>query len=340
MKTSYIADLTPDQNITSFFLVCEKEIRTGNSGKPYLRLSLGDRTGVMEARMWENFEKEAAGIARDDFAKVQGRVDLFNGRKQLRVDRIRRAEPNEIVLDDFFPHTRENVDALETQLREHVAMVKNPWLQQLLARVLDEPSVMPRFRRAPAARSMHHAFIGGLLEHVVSLCRLCRLAADHYPEVDGDWLLTAAVLHDIGKLEELTYERAFNYSDEGQLLGHIIIGLETVTRQMEAIEGFPAELKTLVKHLIISHHGKYEFGSPKLPAFREAVLFNFLDDMDAKMAGMRASLEDAGGEGGWTAYNGALQRKLLRVEQFLNPQKQEEKPAAPAQLSLGVTGKE
>ena len=341
MKTAYISDLAPDQNITGFFLVCEKEIRTGNSGKPYLRLSLGDRSGVIEARMWENFEREAAGIARDDFAKVQGRVDLFNGRKQLRVDRIRRAEPNEIEISDYFPHTKENIDVLETRLREYAEMVRNPWLRQLVTGVLDDPALMPRLRRAPAARSMHHAFIGGLLEHIVSLCGLCTAVGGRYPEVDVDWLLTAAVLHDIGKLEELTYERAFSYSDEGQLLGHIIIGLEWVTKRMDAIEGFPDEMKTLVKHLIISHHGKYEFGSPKLPAFREAVLFNFLDDMDAKMAGMRTSLEDAGGEGGWTAYNSSLQRKLLRVEQFLNPQPAEQ-PTAPtqAQLPLGGNGKE
>jgi len=341
MKTAYIADLAPDQNVTAFFLVCDKEIRTGNSGKPYLRLSLGDRTGVMEARMWENFERDAASIARDDFAKVQGRVDLFNGRKQLRVDKIRRAEPGEIELDDYFPHTKENVDVLEAQLREYSAAIGNPWLRQLVANILEEPAVMPRLRRAPAARSMHHAFIGGLLEHIVSLCGLCQGVGSRYAEVDVDWLLTAAVLHDIGKLDELTYERAFSYSDEGQLLGHIIIGLELVTRHMEAMEGFPAEMKTLVKHLIISHHSKLEFGSPKLPAFREAVLFGFLDDIDAKMASMRTALEDAGGEGQWTAYNGALARKLLRVEQFLNPAPAKSKAAAPAgQLSLGVSGKE
>ena len=338
MKTAYIADLAPDQNVTAFFLVCEKEIRTGNSGKPYLRLSLGDRTGVIEARMWENFEKDAAAIARDDFAKVQGRVDLFNGRKQLRVDRIRRAEPGEIELDDYFPHTKENIDALEKQLREHVARVSNPWLKQLLVNLLDAPDVMPRFRRAPAARSMHHACIGGLLEHVVSLCGLCNAVSSRYPEVNCDWLLTAAVVHDIGKLEELTYERAFGYSDVGQLLGHIVIGLERVTKAMDAIEGFPEELKTLVKHIIISHHGKYEFGSPKLPAFREAVLFNFLDDLDAKMAAMRVSLEDAAGEGGWTAYNSSLARKLLRTEQYLSGEKTQEQSSAPAQgqLSLGA----
>jgi len=341
MKTAYIADLTPDQNVTAFFLVCDKEIRTGNSGKPYLRLSLGDRTGVMEARMWENFERDAASIARDDFAKVQGRVDLFNGRKQLRVDKIRRAAPNEIELDDYFPHTKENIDALETQLREQAAAVSNPWLRQLLANILDAPNIMPRLRRAPAARGMHHAFIGGLLEHVVSLGHLCQTVGARYPEVNVDWLLTAAVLHDIGKLDELAYERSISYTDEGQLLGHIVIGLELVTRHMEAMEGFPPEMKTLVKHLIISHHSKLEFGSPKLPAFREAVLFGFLDDMDAKMAAMRTALEDAAGEGQWTAYNSALARKLLRVEQYLNPAPPESKPAElPAQLSLGATSKE
>lgn len=340
MKTAYVTDLAADQSVTAFFLVCDKEIRTGNSGKPYLRLSLGDRTGVIEARMWENFERDAASFSRDDFVKVQGRVDLFNGRKQLRVDKVRRAEPGEIEIADYFPHTKENVDALAAELQAHIASVRNPWLLRLLQDVMTDAGVAPRFRRAPAAKSMHHAFVGGLLEHVVSVCRLCRAVAGSYPELDADWLITAAVLHDVGKLDELTYERAFAYSDEGQLLGHIMIGLELVTKKMDAIEGFPAEMKTLVKHLLISHHGKHEFGSPKLPAFREAVVFNFLDDLDSKLGAMRASLEDAGGEDGWTAYNGALARKLLRADQFLSGEKARP-AAAPAQgqLSLDVSSK-
>ncbi len=317
MKSAFVADLTPEQNITAFFLVCDKEVRTGNSGKPYLRLSLGDRTGAIEARMWDNFEKDAAGFSRDDFVKVQGRVDLFNGRRQLRIDRVRRAEPAEIQIEDYFPHTREDVEKLWAALRGHVAGVKNPWLGKLLTGVLDDPAIAARYQRAPAAKSMHHAFIGGLLEHVVSLCGLCRAVAERYPEADAGLLITAAVLHDIGKLEELTYERSIGYSDEGQLLGHILIGLEMVGKRMAAIPGFPAELQTLVKHLLASHHGKYEFGSPKLPQFREAVLFHFLDDLDSKMASMRASLEAEGGEGDWTAYNAALSRYLLRVEKYL-----------------------
>jgi 3'-5' exoribonuclease len=343
MKPAYVADLVPDQNVTTFFLVCEKELRTGASGKPYLRLALGDRSGVLEARMWENFEKDAAGFSRDDFVKVQGRVDLFNGRKQLRVDKIRRAEPHEIQIEDYFPHTQEDIVALEARLREHISAVKNPWLSKLLLAVINDPAILSRFRRAPAAKSMHHAFIGGLLEHVVSLCNLCRAVGGLYPELDADWLITAAVLHDVGKLEELTYERAIGYSDAGQLLGHIVIGIEALGKKMDAIEGFPAEVRTLVQHLIASHHGKHEFGSPKLPAFREAVVFHFLDDLDSKIGAMRATYQDPAGEDGWTVYNAALQRKLLRIEQFLSGEKPKLEAASAAvqgKLSLGTgTGK-
>ena len=163
---------------------------------------------------------------------------------------------------------------------------------------------------------MHHAFLGGLLEHIVSLCDLCRLAAQHYRELDLDLLLTGAILHDIGKLDELCYERAIHYTNDGQLLGHIVLGLEQVTGRMNGLEGFPADYKTLVKHLLISHHGEYEFGSPKLPMFREALVLHYLDDLDSKMAAARAVLGTDGGEAGWTAFSSALNRKLLRLDQF------------------------
>jgi 3'-5' exoribonuclease len=163
---------------------------------------------------------------------------------------------------------------------------------------------------------MHHAFLGGLIEHMVSLCDLCRLVAGHYPELDPDLLLSGAVLHDIGKLDELCYERAIHYTDEGQLLGHIVLELEQVGRKMEQIEGFPSDLKLLVKHMLISHHGQYEFGSPKLPMFREALALHYLDDLDSKMGAARAILNAPGGEGAWSGYSAALGRRLLRVDQF------------------------
>ena len=330
MKSAYVSDLAADQNITSYFLVCEKEIRTGQSGKPYLRLELGDRTGTIEARMWENFEEQTAGVSRDDFVKVQARVDVYRGRNQLVVDRIRRAEPSEVDLEDYFPHTTEDVEKLYAQLREHVASVQNPWLRRLLASVIEDPQIVPGLKRAPAAKSMHNAYLGGLLEHVVSLCGLCRTVASRYPEVDADLLLSGAVLHDIGKIQELSYERSISYTTEGLLLGHIIMELELVTKKMDAIEGFPQPLRTLVQHLLISHHGRYEFGSPRLPMFREAVMLHYLDDLDSKMGAMRATLGSDKGEGDWAGYNAALERRLLRLDRYRSG----EAPTGEAQAEL------
>ncbi len=336
MKPAYVADLEADQAITSFFLVHEKEIRATREGKPYLRLELGDRTGTVEARMWENFEAAAGTIERDDFVKVQARVEVYRNRTQLALDRLRRADPGEVDPADYFPHTTEDVDKLYAQLREFVASVGNPWLQRLLESVVEDPEIVPKLKRAPAAKTMHHAYLGGLIEHVVSLCGLCRAVAGHYPETDADLLLAGAVLHDIGKIHELSYERSFNYTTEGQLLGHIVLELELITKKMDAIEGFPGELKTLVKHLLISHHGQYAFGSPKLPMFREAVMLHYLDDLDSKMGAMRATLASEKGEGDWSAWSAALERRLLRMDRYLRGESLDE--VAPVQLSLEPSG--
>src|SRR4029077_3308694 len=173
--------------------------------------------------------------------------------------------------------------------------------------------------RAPAAKVMHHAYLGGLLEHVISLCGMSRRVASHYPELDLDLLLTACILHDVGKLEELCYERAIGYTTPGQLLGHIVMELETVTRAIDKISGFPAPLKTVVQHLLISHHGQYEFGSPKLPMIREAMVFHYLDDLDSKPAAVRVAPAPPSGDAEWSAYSNALGRKFLRLDEFLKP---------------------
>jgi 3'-5' exoribonuclease len=316
MKTAYVSDLTADTTITSFFLVCEKELRSTREGKPFLRLELSDRSGTMEARLWDNVETLAHVFDRDDIVKVQARVDSYKNKLQLVVEKVRRAEPAEVDLADYFPHTAEDIEQLYGRLRKHVAAIKNPWLSRLVSGVIEDPAISPRLKRAPAAKMMHHAFLGGLLEHIVSLCDLGCLVAQHYPELDVDLLLTGAILHDIGKLDELCYERAIHYTDDGQLLGHIVLGLEQVTERMNGIEGFPPDCKTLVKHLLISHHGQYEFGSPKLPMFREALVLHYLDDLDSKMAAARAVLGAEGGEEGWTAFSSALNRRLLRLDQF------------------------
>ena len=317
MKTPFISELNSEQNITTFFLVCEKEIRNTREGKPYLRLELGDRSGTIEARMWDQFEAAAKGINRDDFVKVQGRVELYRNRPQLAVMQVRLAKPDEIDLADFLPQTKADVGKLYEQLLGFAGAIVNPWLKKLCLGIVSDPAIAARYKRAPAAKVMHHAYLGGLLEHVISLCGLAKLAASHYPELDLDLLLTAAILHDVGKLDELCYERAIGYTVEGQLLGHIVMEVQTVAKAMDSIEGFPPNLKIVVQHLLISHHGEYEFGSPKLPMIREALVFHYLDDLDSKLAAARAALAMDSGEPEWSAYSGALGRKFLRLDQFL-----------------------
>jgi 3'-5' exoribonuclease len=198
--------------------------------------------------------------------------------------------------------------------------VKNPWLKRLLNDVVEDPSIMPRLKRAPAAMTMHHAFLGGLLEHVVSLLGLAAGVTAHYTELDADLLVAGVILHDIGKIDELRYARGIDYSTEGRLLGHIMIGVSLVHEKIKAIPGFPPQLAVLLEHLIVSHHGTHEFGSPSLPQTREAVALHFLDDMDSKMGAMRATLDLASGAPGssvWTERNPSLRRALLRPDKFL-----------------------
>jgi 3'-5' exoribonuclease len=317
MKTSFVTDLLSEQNITSFFLVHEKEVRNTREGRAYLRLELGDRSGTIEARMWDQFELPAKNINRDDFVKIQARVEIYKNRPQLSLTQLRLAKPEEIDLADYLPHTTADVEKMWAQLLAYAQSIGNPWLKKLVSQIVADPDVAKGYQRAPAAKVMHHAYLGGLLEHVIGLCGMAKVVAGHYPELDVDLLLTAALLHDVGKLEELCYERAIGYTTPGQLLGHIVMELETVTRAIEKIEGFPAPLKTVVQHLLISHHGQYEFGSPKLPMIREAMVFHYLDDLDSKLAAVRVALTGVGGDDEWSAYSSALGRKFLKLDEFL-----------------------
>jgi 3'-5' exoribonuclease len=317
MKTLFVKDLTADQAVTSFFLVHEKEVRNTASGKTYLRMELGDRSGTVEARMWEQFEVAARDVARDDFVKVQARVEIYRNRPQLSLMQFRLAKPEEIDIADYLPVTPYDIEELYKKLQDTIAAMKNPWLKRLVTEVLSEPRVVACYKKAPAAKVMHHAYLGGLLEHVVSLCGLAEKIAANYEELDVDLLRTAAILHDVGKLDELCYERAVGYTTEGQLLGHIVMELETVSKAMDAIEGFPPKLKTVVQHILISHHGEYEFGSPKLPMTREALVFHYMDDLDSKLAAVRAALAAPGGEEEWSVYSSALGRKFLRMDEYL-----------------------
>lgn len=321
MKSQFVNGLQEGQVVNSLFLVRDKEIRTSaRTGKSWLELDLADRTGIISGIMWDNFTGIASKFERDDVVQIRGRVTVFNGQKQFTLEQIIPAAERDYDLADFLPHTKYDIEKLYADLRAAVSSMQNPWLKQLLASVVEDPAIMPKLKRAPAAMTMHHAYLGGLLEHMISLIGLSRVVAAHYPELDADLLLTGVVLHDVGKIDELRYVRGIDYTTQGSLLGHIMIGAGLVRDKIKAIPEFPPALAVVVEHLILSHHGSLEFGSPSLPQMREAVALHFLDDMDSKMAGMRATLDSAAGAGGaseWTDRNPSLRRNLLRADKFL-----------------------
>ena len=336
MKAPYVTGLEPNKVVTANFLVQSKEIRQKKSGEFYLSLMLGDRTGELDAKMWDNVAEVLDAFDRDDFVQVKGMVQIFHNRPQMTIHKLRLMHESEIDFADYFPASKRDPGEMWAELRGIVAGISNPHLKALLDAFLDDPEIAARYRRAPAAKQIHHAFLGGLIEHVLSLCALAKVTAAHYPIIDLDLLLTGIVLHDIGKIYELHYERGFSYSNEGQLIGHISIAMRMLGDKVRDVPGFPPLLRNLVEHMILSHHGKLEFGSPKIPQFPEALLLHYLDDMDSKMECMRAQIDnDRQLEGCFTSYSPALDRAALKKDKYLNPPP----PAAPAlpQQPVSVT---
>ncbi len=318
MKSPYVRDLQPNQVITSTFLVHLKDIRQKKSGDPYLSLVLGDRTGELEAKMWDNVVEVLESFSRDDFIKVKGLLQVYQNRPQLTIHKMVKVLDRDVDFADYFPSSERNADEMFAELRAIIAGIGNQHLRLLLDSFMDDPAVARLYRVAPAAKTVHHAFLGGLLEHVLSMCQLCKLTAPHYKNIDLDLLLTGAVLHDIGKIAELTYDRSFGYSAEGQLLGHIVIGLRMLGERLGGFPEFPPRLRTMLEHLIVSHHGELEYGSPKVPLFPEALLLHHLDNLDSKMECMRATIaKDRGVDGCWTAYNAPLERAVLKKLKYL-----------------------
>jgi 3'-5' exoribonuclease len=332
MKEFFICDCSQQENkvITSSFVVVSKQVKAKKTGEPYLALTLSDRSGQIEAKMWDNVEEFIDVFEQDDFLKIKGLINKYKNRFQLTIHKLRRMPDTEVDFADYLPKTSKNIDELWQTLTDFVGTFENSHLKALVDLFLADPEITERYRIAPAAKTLHHAYIGGLLDHVVSLFRSCDLLCRNYPQINRDLLLTGAFLHDIGKIHELTYNRSFSYSTRGQLLGHMIIELEMLQAKLEQLPGFPPDLKTLLEHLIISHHGQYEFGSPKLPMFPEALMLHYLDDLDSKMEAMRALFErEAELEGPWTSYNPSLGRPLLNSAKFLRGKTAAEPDTAP-----------
>ncbi len=318
MKPTYVSELQENQTITRTFLLQAKEIRQKKTGDPFLSLTLADRTGEVDAKMWDNVTEVMDTFEREAFVKVKGLVQVYHNRPQLTIHKLRLVEDNAVDFKDYFPASERDPGEMFRELRETVSAMTDDHLRALLDALLDDPEIGRRYRAAPAAKQIHHAHLGGLLEHVLSLCGLCKAAAAHYPVIDLNLLLAGAVLHDIGKIYELSYERGFSYTIEGQLLGHMQIALRMIAGKLGGLPDFPAKTRMLLEHMILSHHGKLEFGSPKVPQFPEALLLHYLDDLDSKMECMRASVaRDRQVDGHFTGYIPSLERSVFKKAKYL-----------------------
>lgn len=312
MKKSFVADLKPGQPFKTSFLVQNKERKVARNGSAYLDLELRDSTGSLRGKVWDA-DRLVSPFETDDIVQVAGSLEIFQGSPQITVREIRKLSDGEADLLDYLPRTRQDPEQMYAALLERVTNLPEGPARTLMLDLLGDPAIAAKYKLAPAATVMHHAFLGGLIEHVNSLCGLADLVAAHYPWLDRSLMLAGIVLHDIGKIEELTFNRSFRYSTRGTLLGHIVIGMEIVREKMRAIPDFPCHLKDQIEHIILSHHGKLEFGSPKEPMFPEALAVHALDELDSKLESMRAQYElekDQAGE--WTNRNLALGRRLLK----------------------------
>jgi 3'-5' exoribonuclease len=314
MKERFVTDLRSNSPVRTTFLLLARERKIARTGNAYLDLELRDSSGVIRAKLWD-CDRMPLGFDVEDIVEVDGLVEDYQGTPQIRVRRISKCAAEGLDLSDYLPRSRRDPAEMYAALLERVRRMDEGPLRALLLSILEDPSIAEKYEQAPAAMSYHHAFLGGLLEHVLSLVELGDQLCDHYAYLRRDMLLAGLVLHDLGKIEELSFSCGFRYSTRGQLLGHIAMGLEIVQEKIRQIPGFPPELKSQLEHIILSHHGKLEFGSPKEPMFPEALVMNFLDEIDSKLEAMRAQYaSDQDRPGDWTARNPALRRELLKVQ--------------------------
>ncbi len=312
-KSRYVKDIKEGEQVRELFLVSGKALLTSNAGKPYLSLQLRDRTGTIEARVWDRADEIGKRFERDDVVEASGGAITYQGRVQLKVHDVRKAEAAK-DLSEYLPVTRKGIEPLWETLKGFIAGVKDPDLNRLLSAVFlgpPETDVARRFRQAPGGKTMHHDYIGGLLEHTVSVVGICRFLSSHYEGVNADLLTAGALLHDVGKVHELSYEGAFDYTDEGRLLGHLYMGAEYVDRVCASLPGFPPEKAMLLKHMILSHHGELEYGSPKRPKILEAVLLHFIENMDAKVTAFNDAIGELPEGARWTDYQRMFERYLF-----------------------------
>jgi 3'-5' exoribonuclease len=312
MSKRFVSDLVAGTPVDAVFLLAERSIANKKDGNPFINLTLADRTGQVKGVVWDQVERISAAAAEGDFVHVRAQVGEYRGSLQLVVKDMLKIAPDQVDAGDFLPTTGRDVDKMFERLRDMTARMQNPHLKALFEAFWGDADFVARFTRAPAAKHMHHAYIGGLLEHTLSMAVLADMLAGHYGGVDRDLLLAGVILHDVGKVRELDYTRHIDYTDEGRLLSHIVIGLSMLDARLEALPDFPPVLAQLLKHMIVSHHGAREFGSPEPPKTIEAVLLNYIDEMDSRVNSIREYVAKDPSDGSWTPYHRLLERHFYK----------------------------
>jgi 3'-5' exoribonuclease len=319
MNRQFICELGEGASVDEVFLASEKQLRTNRNGNLYLQVRLTDRTGMLTAMMWNAGERHYESFDNGDFVRVQGTTQFYNGSLQMITNRIERIDRVGVDESDFVTLTASQIDRLAERLGRLLREMKSLPLRDLAECFLIDETFMNQLVQAPAGVKHHHAYRGGLLEHIVNLMEVAAAITPFYPEVDADVLKMGVFLHDVGKIEEMSYERDLSYTDAGQLLGHLVQGVEILNRKIEETERlsgdtFPAELGLRLKHMILSHHGQYDFGSPKLPMTLEALVLHHLDNLDAKLHNFTQIIrEDVNSESPWTTFQPSLGRKLYKI---------------------------
>lgn len=309
----FIKELAEGNNIQGVYLCKSKLSTETKNGKPYDSLILQDKTGTLDTKVWEPYSPGIGEYAAGDYIEVVGEVITFNGAKQAKLTRIRKCQEGEYDPADYLPCTDKNIGEMYEQVLSYINSMKNEYLKKLLQSFfVEDEEFIKAFKNSSAAKMVHHGFIGGLLEHTLSVTNLCNYFAGAYPLIKRDLLLTAALCHDIGKIREISAFPENDYTDEGQLLGHIVVGVEMVSEKIRLIDGFPVKLANELKHCIVSHHGELEYGSPKKPALIEAVALNFADNADAKLETITEVFKNAD-SADWLGYNKFLESNVRKT---------------------------
>jgi 3'-5' exoribonuclease len=336
----FISDFVANQTVSTTFLVKSKELRNKKAGGQYLTLTLADRTGEIVGNWWDNFEESLETFESDDVVFARGLVSVHRNRLQLTVHRVRPCQEREVDLTHYFPTTKHCVEAMFAELMGIVAGFENYHLRRLLESIFADEATVRKFKRAPAAKSMHHPYLGGLLEHTLSLVKLCRKVGAHYDGLDLDLLQTGAVLHDFGKIDELSYERGTSYTNDGQMLGHLAMETIFVSDKIRELPGFPEDLRRHLLHMLLAHHGKLEYGSPKLPLTPEALMLAYLDDLDSKIEAMQRLISEPHATGDWTRVTPMFERPIYRRRtlETTAPPSAESNAAQPALFAAAQNG--